>query len=170
MSYSKKWKEWVATLDLRTCLICRAYHGKIYEINEILEEPSPPVHPKCRCKIQRMRAFLAGSATKDKSCGADWYLKYKGKLPDYYIDISTAEKMGWVQIKGNLSNVAPGKMLCGGVYKNKEGKLPSKSGRIWYEADINYTSGYRNHDRILFSNDGLIFVTYDHYKTFIEIE
>ena len=35
--------------------------------------------------------------------------------------------------------------------------------------DINYTGGYRNKQRIVFSSDGLIFVTYDHYETFIEI-
>ena len=40
---------------------------------------------------------------------------------------------------------------------------------IWYEADINYSDGYRALHRILYSNDGLIFVTYDHYKTFVEI-
>ena len=42
-------------------------------------------------------------------------------------------------------------------------------GRIWYEADINYESGYRNDARILYSNDGLIFASYDHYTTFYEI-
>lgn len=41
--------------------------------------------------------------------------------------------------------------------------------RIWYEADINYTGGFRNGHRIVYSNDGLIFVTYDHYNTFYEI-
>ena len=40
---------------------------------------------------------------------------------------------------------------------------------ISYEADINYEFGYRGTQRILFSNDGLIFVTYDHYDTFVEI-
>ena len=40
---------------------------------------------------------------------------------------------------------------------------------IWYEADIDYQSGYRNTYRILYSNDGLIFVTYDHYQTFYEV-
>lgn len=42
-------------------------------------------------------------------------------------------------------------------------------GRVWYEADINYTGGYRRRHRILYSNDGLIFVTYDHYETFWEV-
>ncbi len=41
--------------------------------------------------------------------------------------------------------------------------------RTGYEADINYVSGKRNSDRIVWSNDGLMFVTYDHYRTFIEI-
>ena len=40
---------------------------------------------------------------------------------------------------------------------------------IWYEADINYTGGIRNSSRILYSNDGLVFVTYDHYFTFNQI-
>ena len=60
-------------------------------------------------------------------------------------------------------------MLANGIYKNKDQHLPSSPGRLWYEADINYTSGYRGNARILFSNDGLLFVTYDHYKTFVEI-
>ena len=57
----------------------------------------------------------------------------------------------------------------GGEYYNDNGHLPSKEGRIWYEADINYRFGYRNNQRVVYSNDGLIFVTYDHYKTFFEI-
>ncbi|MBQ7902502.1 MAG: hypothetical protein IJ362_02105, partial [Oscillospiraceae bacterium] len=47
--------------------------------------------------------------------------------------------------------------------------LPSDDGRVWYEADLSFKNDYRGSDRIVFSNDGLIFVTYDHYKTFTEI-
>lgn len=46
---------------------------------------------------------------------------------------------------------------------------PSAPGRVWYEADINYYEGQRNRHRIVWSNDGLIFITYDHYHTFYEI-
>ena len=60
-------------------------------------------------------------------------------------------------------------MLTKKPYKNKNGHLPTASGREWIEADLNYKFGFRNDQRILFSNDGLIFVTYDHYKTFCEI-
>ncbi len=75
-----------------------------------------------------------------------------------------------VKLQKYLSVAAYGKMIYGGVYSNKNGKLPSKMGRIWYEADINYIKGYRNSERVLFSNDGLIFVTYNHYQAFIEIQ
>ncbi|MBR4868168.1 MAG: phage head morphogenesis protein, partial [Clostridia bacterium] len=67
------------------------------------------------------------------------------------------------------SQFAPGKMLTMGIYLNKNDKLPQAPNRIWYEADINYTPGRRNRHRIVWSNDGLIFVTYDHYETFYEI-
>ena len=69
----------------------------------------------------------------------------------------------------NLRQVAENGIIGGDVYKNIDGRLPSSNGRIWYEADINYTGGARNSSRIIYSNDGLIFVTYDHYLTFNEI-
>ena len=116
-----------------------------------------------------MKSLFAGEATSKKQEGADWYLKYKRILPDYYITKSEAEKLGYRSYLGNLNNICPNKMLIKGVYGNINKHLPDKNGRIWYEADINYTSGYRNHDRILFSNDGLIFFTNDHYNTFTEV-
>ncbi len=96
-------------------------------------------------------------------------MKYKSKLPDYYISLDDAIKLGYKSWLGNLGVVAPGKMIFKGIFKNLNNHLPSNQNRIWYEADTNYTSGYRNDERIIFSNDGLIFVTYDHYKTFVEI-
>ncbi len=77
--------------------------------------------------------------------------------------------MGWVPALGNLHEIAPGKMLTKGVFRNKEEKLPLLPGRVWQEADINYSKGLRGRSRVLFSNDGLLFVTYDHYETFLEI-
>ncbi|WP_412674975.1 ribonuclease domain-containing protein [Aneurinibacillus aneurinilyticus] len=94
------------------------------------------------------------------------YIRDHGHLPDNYITKNEARKLGWDAQKGNLNKVAPGKSIGGDVFGNREKKLPSKKGRIWYEADINYKSGFRGDDRILFSNDGLIYKTEDHYKTF----
>ena len=112
---------------------------------------------------------MKGEATNQKTDGADWHLKYNGKLPSIYITREQAELLGWNPKLKNFSEVCAGKMLLGGIHKNMNAHLPIKNGRIWYEADINYTSGGRNTDRIVYSNDGLIFVTYDHYETFIEI-
>ena len=165
---SKNYKNWIATLDLKTCANCRSRHGKIYLASEFVN-PEPPLHPSCRCVIEKIKALYAGTATNSKNNGADWWLKNFGKLPIYYISKSEAKKLGYTPVLGNLSIVAPGKMLTKGEYKNYNGHLPSLPGRTWYEADINYIRGYRSQDRIVYSSDGLIFVTYDHYNTFQEI-
>ena len=106
----------------------------------------------------KLRAILAGNSTKLGVMGADWWIKYYGKLPDYYISRKEAKSLGWKPQKANLGQSAPGKMIFGGEYFNDNGKLPQKAGRKWYEADINYETGKRNKSRILFSNDGHIFI------------
>ncbi|MED1560293.1 ribonuclease domain-containing protein, partial [Bacillus paramycoides] len=98
------------------------------------------------------------------------YVKEHKKLPDNYITKDQAESLGWVKKKGNLHKVAPGKSMGGDIFANKEGLLPAAPGRNWYEADVNYISGYRGNDRILYSSDGLVYKTSDHYKTLIEIK
>lgn len=94
------------------------------------------------------------------------YVKKNKKLPGYYITKSEAGKAGWVASKGNLCEVLPGKAIGGDVFSNREGNLPVANNRKWYEADLNYNCGRRNAHRLLYSSDGLIFVTHDHYKTF----
>lgn len=63
----------------------------------------------------------------------------------------------------------PGATIGENRYYDYSKKLPESPRRMWYEADINYTGGYRNGHRILYSNDGLMFATYDHYETFYEL-
>ncbi|MFJ5964496.1 ribonuclease [Bacillus sp. NPDC093026] len=99
---------------------------------------------------------------------ADYLIRYK-RLPDNYITKSQAIALGWVASKGNLAEVAPGKSIGGDIFSNREGRLPSASGRTWREADINYVSGFRNADRLLYSSDWLIYKTTDHYATFTRI-
>ena len=48
-------------------------------------------------------------------------------------------KLGFKPKEGNLDKVAPGKMITRGQYFNRNEHLPEKPGRIWYEADINYS-------------------------------
>ena len=96
------------------------------------------------------------------------YLKEHGELPDYYITKSEAKSLGWIPSKGNLCEVAPGKAIGGDIWTNRQKSLPTKSGRKYFEADLNYNCGNRNADRVVFSNDGLVFVTFDHYRSFEE--
>lgn len=149
-------------------LDCRDKHGTIYLQDEWIF-PEPPLHPNCRCVIDYLKALFAGTATKNGIAGADWWLKHYRKLPEYYISKQEAEQLGYKPFLGNLWQVLPKKMITKGVYHNRNRHLPSAPGRVWYEADINYVRGWRGTDRILYSSDGLIFVTYDHYLTFYEI-
>ena len=167
-TYSVKWKNWIAQLDLKTCIDCRRLHGKIFPTDEVLYV-EPPLHDFCRCEVKQLIAVYPGYATRDGLDGADYWLKYFGSLPECYITKQEAKESGWQAFRGNLDTVAPGKIIGGDVYENRNGHLPKAEGRIWYEADINYSWGYRGTERILFSSDGLIFVTYNHYLTFQEI-
>lgn len=164
---SENYKNWIAHLDPAICQDCHSKHGQIYAINEIVD-PAPPLHPNCRCEIWPMEAVIAGNATKDGENGADWRLKHYGVLPEYYITVEELQAFGWV-VGDKPSKYAPGKMLARGIYENSNNHLPQAPGRIWYEADVNDYEGRRNTHRILWSNDGLIFVTYDHYATFYEV-
>lgn len=94
------------------------------------------------------------------------YVKKHQKLPGYYIKKSEAREKGWEASAGNLCEVLPGKAIGGDVFSNREGSLPAAEKRKWFEADLNYKCGRRNADRLLYSSDGLIYVTHDHYKTF----
>ena len=96
------------------------------------------------------------------------YLKEHGELPEYYITKSEAKSLGWVPSKGNLCEVAPGRAIGGDIWTNRQKSLPTKFGRRYFEADLNYNCGNRNADRVVFSNDGLVFVTFDHYRSFEE--
>lgn len=94
------------------------------------------------------------------------YIHTYGDLPDNYITKKEAETLGWDSKQGNLDEAAPGKSIGGSHFGNYEGQLPQKDGRKYFEADINYYGGYRGPERIIYSNDGLIYYTGDHYKTF----
>jgi hypothetical protein len=98
------------------------------------------------------------------------YIKKYNSLPDNFITKQEAKNHGWNPARQNLWDVAPGKSIGGDRFFNREKKLPDKRGRIWYEADINYKGGKRGKDRIIFSNDGLIYKTEDHYRTFTRMK
>lgn len=97
---------------------------------------------------------------------ADYIHKY-GVLPSNFITKEQAEDLGW-EPGENLWDYAYGKSIGGDVFTNSEGSLPDAEGRVWHECDINYHGGHRGADRLVYSNDGLIYGTSDHYETFIQ--
>ncbi|MCI1665602.1 MAG: hypothetical protein LKI25_04430 [Atopobiaceae bacterium] len=94
------------------------------------------------------------------------YIHTYGHLPSNFISKTKARAAGWVSSEGNLDEVCPGKSIGGSQYHNDDGSLPDADGRTWTECDIDYTGGYRGGERIIFSNDGLVYYTGDHYQTF----
>ncbi len=56
--------------------------------------------------------------------------------------------------------------IGGDHFGNYEGLLPDATGRKWHECDVNYSGGYRGAERLVYSNDGLIYYTEDHYESF----
>ncbi len=97
------------------------------------------------------------------------YIHSFGTLPQNFITKSEAQKLGWDSSLGNLWEVAEGKSIGGDRFGNYEKLLPEADGRTYKECDVNYEGGYRGSERIIFSNDGLIFYTDDHYESFTQL-
>ena len=145
---SRMWKNWQSIYkEPRTCRPCEDKHGKIFPYSSSAYIPE---HLRCRCEIIPMRTIKVGEATKEGWNGADAWLMYKGRLPDNYITKEEALKLGWKSQKRNLSIVCPGMFIGDTVYSNNEEKLPIKSGRLWYEADFDYSDDTRGSNRILY--------------------
>lgn len=109
-----------------------------------------------------------GSSYTSKEEVAAYLHKY-GELPPNFISKTKAKKAGWVPSEGNLDEVCPGMSIGGSVFYNDDGKLPDAEGRTWHECDIDYHGGMRGPERIVWSTDGLIYYTSDHYETFEQL-
>ena len=99
---------------------------------------------------------------------ADYIFEY-GQLPDNFIRKQEAERLGWDSRYNYVSDVAPGMSLGGDYFGNYQERLPKVKGRRYYEADCFYIKGRRNEYRIIYSNDGHVWYTEDHYQTFEEL-
>ena len=93
------------------------------------------------------------------------YIHTYGELPDNYITKSEARDLGWPG--GGLDDYAYGMCIGGDYFGNREGLLPEADGREYTECDIDTLhADSRGAKRIVFSNDGLIYYTEDHYESF----
>ena len=94
------------------------------------------------------------------------YLHLYAHLPQNYITKSDARALGWNG--GGLDDYADGKCIGGDRFGNYEGLLPDAPGREYHECDIDTLhAASRGAKRIVYSNDGLIYYTEDHYESFI---
>ena len=94
------------------------------------------------------------------------YIHTFGHLPDNYITKNEARDLGWDSSRGNLWDVAPGKSIGGDRFGNYEGLLPDGK---YKECDVNYSGGRRGAERLIYDQNGSVYYTNDHYKSFTQL-
>ncbi len=126
------------------------------------------------CVPQANVAPEAGTATLDPNSSYTTkddvasYLHLYGELPPNFITKAQARTLGWDG--GGLEDVAPGKCIGGDHFGNFEGLLPEAEGRRYFECDINtLVEDSRGAERLVYSSDGLIYYTADHYESFTQL-
>ena len=129
------------------------------------------VNPETFGTVRETSAVTEGTAISENGTYSSKeevaeYLHQYGHLPSNYLTKKEAQELGWVSSEGNLWDVAPGMSIGGDRFGNREGLLPQAQGRKYYECDIDFDGTYRNAKRIVFSNDGLVYYTEDHYQSF----
>lgn len=173
----KRW--WVGTMAMALLLsLCAcqapdpAAAPSVAELVEITDAPSaqptetpapsPTADPKGNTES------IDENGSYDSAQEVAQYIATYGDLPDNYITKDEARELGWNG--GSVERYAPGMCIGGDRFSNREGLLPKEKGRTWTECDID-TLGEngRGAKRIVYSNDGLIYYTDDHYESFERI-
>jgi hypothetical protein len=93
-------------------------------------------------------------------------LRNTGHLPPRYVTKDEARAYGWRG--GGLCDVWPGHVIGGDTFGNFGRQLPNGS-RVYHEADLDTGCGQRGAKRLIYSDDGAIYVTVDHYSTFTQV-
>jgi ribonuclease T1 len=89
------------------------------------------------------------------------------KLPEKFVNKQEARSRGWKPGRDLWSvSALRGSSMGSDHFRNMEGRLPNNK---WREADLDYKGGHRGSKRLIFSRDGVRYVTVDHYKTFTEV-
>ena len=136
----------------------------IQDVEDVQVEEEKPQEEIKEDKVEENKIDEDGSYTDKENVAL--YIHTYGKLPQNYISKKTAESLGWNSGEA-VSTVAPGKSIGGDRFGNYEQLLPKKKGRQYYECDIDaYGKKSRGAKRIVFSNDGLIYYSDDHYESF----
>lgn len=97
------------------------------------------------------------------------YLHTYGHLPSNYITLQEAKDLGYRESEDNLGEIAKDKAIGGDVYENTDGMFPKEEGRTYRQCDVNVKDGKRGEERLIYSNDGLIFYSGDLFETYEQV-
>ena len=154
-------------VELATDILTAVLETELEEDTEVIEETAGEEFTESLPEEEPVEEpALSEDGTYTSKDEVAEYLYLYGHLPSNFITKKEAKKLGWVSSDGNLDEVAPGMSIGGDYFGNYEGLLPEADGRDYYECDIDFDGTYRNAKRIVFSNDGLIYYTEDHYESF----
>ena len=107
-------------------------------------------------------AALDEDGTYNSAEDVSLYLYTFGHLPENYITKNEARDLGWTG--GSVETYAPGCAIGGDTFGNREGVLPDGK---YHECDIDTIGeNSRGAKRLVYSDDGRIYYTEDHYETF----
>ncbi|NLP09953.1 ribonuclease [bacterium] len=127
--------------------------------------------PPCREAVRALNLQLAEPINEEELVAVLISLNASdnARLPETFVTKARARKLGWRPGQPLWKyKKLKGKSIGGDRFNNREKKLPAGK-RVWREADLDYQGGRRNAKRLLYSNDGLRYVTVDHYQTFTEV-
>ena len=162
--------------------ICFSSDGLIYysanhyrnfeEVTVVFPEKAAPTAVPA---ASRKRALVTDAKVTYGECYTAWqdvaaYLMAYHELPVNYITLDEAKELGFSSKRDNMGEVAPEFTIGGGVFGNREGLLPAAEGREWHECDVDVgEDGKRGKNRLIWSSDGLYYLTRDKYKSFTEV-
>jgi hypothetical protein len=146
--------------QLVLCLVLIAFGGNPFAANPALAQQAP-VSP------EQLADFASHEGLRQVGQFVDAVaaLRVDGNLPERYVTKEAARAHGWRG--GGLCAVWPGHVIGGDPFGNFGGQLPA--GHRYFEADLDSTCRQRGARRLIYSSDGLIFVTIDHYRSFVRV-
>ena len=156
-------KKLFGTLLAIAVLLIGSFFGLDFDIPEAAE-PAPP-SLSVQESTESAQELLAPDGNFSTKEDVALYIHTYGCLPPNFITKNEARDLGWEG--GGLDDYAYGMCIGGDRFGNYEGLLPDAKGRTWTECDIDTLhEDSRGAKRIVFSNDGLIYYTDDHYESF----
>ena len=133
----------------------------------LLGAVAPVLAQTARTSPQQLAEFASGTGLHQVEPFVDAVteLRLSGQLPARYVSKEAARAHGWRG--GGLCNIWPGHVIGGDRFGNFGGQLPTD--HRYFEADLDSTCRGRGPSRLIYSSDGLIFVTTDHYRGFVQV-